>query len=57
MPKFKFSLTGLDGQSDYEYEYSYGNTDFNDGTPSTPSTPSTPPTPSTPYVDDSLREY
>ena len=54
MPRFKFSLTGLNGQNDYEYEYSYGNTDFEDGTPSTPSTPSTPPTP---CLDDSLREY
>jgi len=54
MPRFKFSLTGLKGQKDYEYEYSYGNTDFDD---TDASTPSTPPTPLTPYVDDSLREY
>ena len=56
MPRFKFSLTGLKGQKDYEYEYeySYGNTGFDDTDASTPSTPATPPTP---YVDDSLREY
>ncbi len=57
MPRFKFSLTGLNGQNDYEYEYSYGNTDFDDSDTSTPSTPPTPSTPSTPCLDDSLREY
>ena len=57
MPRFKFSLTGLYGQKDYEYEYSYGNTDFDDSDTSTPSTPPTPSTPSTPCLDDSLREY
>ena len=51
MPEFKFSLTGLDGQKDYEYDYSYGNKDFDDSRTSSPSTPSTP------CLDDSLKEY
>jgi len=54
MPRFKFSLTGLNGQDDYEYEYSYGNRDFDQTETSSPSTPSTP---SQPCLDDSLREY